>query len=580
MMPLLAKELRQLFPIVFLWLALLLMSYISLLTTRRFDEQSFAVWCAEYCAPGMNAEVMSNVILIMVLLLVTAYSLYPREFDDSTIDFLNALPVSRITIFVAKCLAAWLSMCAVLALGYLIEFGLLSLNTQSLDGRSYPQVMRGFLLRDCLFAFVVLGHGVFLSRFRTPGLLFYAFYLLGLIWWENAVGSVGAFSLFAFYRNEFEGSVLVLNWHAIGRHLVAAAAMYVLAGYLWCRAETTPGGGKNATQSRWVGITASVIAFILLSAAMIGRFHTADALQERSVFNSEYYDFIALPESEQLVEELLAFADDDYADLMAMLGTDTAPAIVADLTASKSHVGGLAVWKKIQMDISDGESAHHYRRVLSHESTHVFQSVISERAFSRNSNSTQFFLEGMAQAASFRIVPDSQRRQANWTVAALAFRRHDIRFSDLADFGALSQRFDPELIYSLADHWVEALVETCGLNVLGDILRVAGSSQFPDGLGGERYWRELLQAPECELERVNINWASAMDLLLPEGDDQYPDSASTNLCGHRLRRLSVSKLTCNCQRLKRTCCRSNNSTYGLPMRGLLTRHPVRSIEVN
>jgi len=522
MIALLTKEFRQLFSIVFLWLALLLMSYASLLSTRRFDEQSYAIWCAEYCASGINAEIMSNVVLIMVLLLVTAYSLYPREYDESTIDFLNALPVRRSTIFLAKCLAAWLSMCAVLVFGYLSEYVLLSFNTQSLDGRNYPQVISSFLLRDCLFAFVVLAHGVFLSRFRTPGLLLYAFYLIGLLWWENAVGSVGVISLFAFYRNEFEGSELLLNWHAIGWHLAVAVLFYGAAGFLWCRAETTPGSSKRTGQARWVGIAAAVFAFIVLAAVMVGRFHTADALQQRSVLNTVYYDFVALAKNDSVVKELLVVADDDYDALVEMLGTEVTPSIVADLTASKSHVGGLAAWKKIQMDISDGESAHHYRRVLSHESTHVFQSVISERAFSRNSNSAHFFLEGMAQAASFRIVPDEQRRQANWTVAALAFRRHEIRFRDLANYSALSEHFDPELIYSLADHWVESLIDTCGLSVLGDVLRSAGASRAPDGLPGEVFWRELLRQPGCELERVNINWASAMDLLLPENEDYFP----------------------------------------------------------
>ncbi|MBX2823324.1 MAG: ABC transporter permease [Gammaproteobacteria bacterium] len=536
MIALFIKEVRQLFPILFLWFALLVMTYLSLLTSRRPDELTFATWCGEVCSVGLNADVISNAIFLMILLLVTAYSLYPREYDESTIDFLNALPVSRVTIFIAKCLAGWLSLSVMIGLSYLFDFGLLSLNTQSLDGGNYPDVLATFLIRDSLFTFVVIGHGVFLSRFRTPGLLVYALYLLGLLWWENSVGRAGSLSIFSFYRNEFVGSSLVLNWTAIGWHVLVAALLYLWAGYLWTRAETSvvSNGGRN--RSRWVGIAVAVCAFVVLSGAVAGRFFVEDAMQQRTVFSTEYFDFVALSDSESIVSGLSENADEDYESLQQLLATDLEPHIVADLTASKGHVGGLAVWKKIQMDISDGQSGRHYRRVLSHESAHVFQSVIADRVFARNSNVSHFFLEGMAQVVSFRLVPQPRIRDANWLVAAMAYQRQDIRFEELANFALLREQYDPELVYSLADTWVEALIRTCDLAVLGNVLRTAGERRLPDGLPAERFWRELLQPSDCELEQVNLEWHRAMNELLPEGEDLYPQFGQ-----HQFSRLAASR---------------------------------------
>jgi len=532
---LLRKEMRQLLPILVLWFAILFMGYISLLATIRLDEHSFALWCSEFCAPGLNPEAMSSVVLIMVLFMITAYSLYPREHDESTIDFLRALPVRRLTVFVAKFAAAWMSLCIVLLISHAVDTALLALNSQSVNGRAYHDVTVLFLLRDCLFAYVILCHGIFLSRFRLPGLVLYAVYLIGLLWWENALGSTGAFNLFSFYRNEYIGSTLILNWHTIIWQLVAATIILLLAYGLWSRAESSSVGEGGTQRSRGWGIVASVIAFAVLSAAMAGRFLSDTAMGERILTSSARYDFIARPESQPTVDALVVTADADYDALAALLDTEEQPHIVADLTATKEHIGGLAVWKKIQMDISDGETDEYYRRVLSHETVHVFQSVLAQRKLSRANNSTAFFLEGMAQAVSFYLTPDDSQRQSNWIVAGLAWRRHEIRFADLIDNASFVARFDPELVYTLADTWIDALTAVCGMPVLGKILRAAAGQGAAIGQSGEVFWRYVLRQSGCELEAVNIAWAESMDALLPEAEDRYPRFGSV-----RFTRSSVS----------------------------------------
>ena len=223
MIALLAKELRQLAPIAWLWLAILAFGYATRFFTERIDEQTFSGWCEGYCDPGTGALIAAVLILLTT---VTAYSLFPREHDDSTIDFLRALPLSRGRIFVAKVLAGWLLLCGVNVLSYGIDAVLLASNPESLGGRFLGQVWWTLLWRDCAFAFVILSHGVLLSWFRTTGLVVYALYVLLLMWYESTQGSAGCAERVRHARQRLRGTAS-RGEHALDRparrHRVRAA---------------------------------------------------------------------------------------------------------------------------------------------------------------------------------------------------------------------------------------------------------------------------------------------------------------------------------------------------------------------
>ena len=114
MIRLIAKELRQLSPIALLWVALLVVGWAMRLFAGRVDEESFGSWYEGALGPGVEPGVA---IVASLIVLVTAWSLFPREHDDSTIDFLRALPVSRARVFAAKVLAAMLLLGGVFTLG-------------------------------------------------------------------------------------------------------------------------------------------------------------------------------------------------------------------------------------------------------------------------------------------------------------------------------------------------------------------------------------------------------------------------------------------------------------------------------
>jgi len=515
------KELLQLVPIAYLWLAVYGISYIVQVFTERLDEQTFGGWCSEHCSLTPSYAVT---IVIMLITLVTAYSLFPREHDDSTVDFLRALPVSRRAIFIAKFLAALILLVGLNFLGYGTDYLLLKLNPQTISGRFYPDVWANLLLRDCLFAFVILSHGILLSWFRTLGLIFYGIYFLLLMLFESSVGSAGVISVFQFMTNEFHGSTLILNYKAIGVHLAVAVVFLFLAYQLWNRSDSARTGGKVHKRSTriWQSL-GSVVAFLIIVVTILGMIDSGTGGRtstDLEVASTEHFRFVFDRKRVKTAAYMLEHAEDDFEKLGSILGVETLPHIRVDLSAESEHAAGLAKWKKIQMDLDAFRNDVSQRRVLIHEAAHVMQAVESDRAFSSNFSSTRFFIEGMAQYVSFLVVPETERRDANWILASVAWKRQHIEFNDLIDEASFSERFDPELHYSLGDLWTAALVDTCGIEVLGDILRAAGRDKAPFDLPGMIFWRDTMREVNCELDTVNTRWRARLEELHAQVDQR------------------------------------------------------------
>ena len=545
MIALLAKELRQLLPIAWLWLGVLVLGYAAQLLGARADEETFGSWCEGYCDPGTSPFVAAVMILFT---LITAYALFPREHDESTIDFLRALPVARSRVFLVKVLAAWLLLVGVNLTSYGIDAALLATNPESLGGRFLGQVWWTLLWRDCVFAFVILAHGVVLSWFRTVGLVAYALYVVALLWLESTVGTAGLWSVFGVLANDYDGQRLVVDARAIGVHVVVAIGL-LFAGYrLWSRTPSAAAGGGTPSRGRggrWLRGAAAVAGFGALAVAALVRVgaETGEVADEAlAVVETEHYRFVHRERDVRVVDYIVEHAEADLAGVARLLGTDDIPRIRVDLAASSEHAAGLATWKKIRMDLGAFEDDISQRRVLAHEAVHVLQSTESERALARHFATTRFFIEGMAQHVSFEVVPEPARRAANHALAAVVKARQDIGFDDLIDSAAFGERFDPELYYSLGDTWAESLVAVCGESVLGDFLRAAGRDDAPRRIGGELFWRDTFREIGCELDAVNSAWSERMETALA-ALDPAPFPAFDDIVVARDREAGVVRIT-------------------------------------
>lgn len=511
MITLLSKELRQLLPIAFLWMALLALAIGIELFTTRIDEQSYEMFCDSLCARGIE---YFQAIFLLILCLVTAYSLYPREIDERTIDFLHALPLKKSAIFYGKFFAAFFLICFLLLIGYGVNQIVLMFNPESMSGKSYLLLDGSLFVRDCIFAFVVLAHGVFLSRFRTVGLILYAVYLALLRWLETVFEGVEWFSVFEIFNIDYAGDRFTFSYDAIVMHVAVAMVLLVVSCNMWSRAK-----GKSQEQSsskkshKFLRVAASVLGFAFMAMLLVGQVMQSTFQQENATtaeLNTDHYRFVFRDSDTSRADELAASAEQQYQQLRTLLNATKEPVIHVDMTSENEHAAGLAQWKTIKMGLSGGESSERYARVLSHETAHVFQSVESNRAFRRYFNATRFFIEGMANYVSFEVVPQDQTRDQNRDIAAVSWQRQDIEFADMANSAAFSARFNAELVYSLGEIWTEGLVEACGIEALGEVLRAAGRDGAPLDLSALGFWRNTLQYIGCELEVVNTVWQNKL----------------------------------------------------------------------
>jgi len=517
MISLIGKELKQLLPYTFLWLSLLAL-YIGVeLSTLRIDESSYLSWCDQYCREGANPDIaLFNIVLYMI----AAYSLFPREYDDSTIDFLRSLPIARSKIFLSKITSAWILLCSLLLLERFLQFSLLSLNTQSITGTRYLHNDMLFLARDCLFAFVVVAHGVIVSWFRTIGLIIYSVYLVALTWLEtknsqSGIGESSIYNILTFFDNEYDGPNLLIDWTAIGFHVTIAIILLVIGYLLWTNTDSRP-RATGTSKLNWVlPIVFSILAFLIFTGYMLYLMLNASTEPEIRKLETDHYKFSYRESNESAMQELQRFVETDYDALVDLLGAADPPVIRVDMTSDSAHALGLASWKKVRMVLKSEEDVDPlYRRVLSHETAHVLQSVESNRTLTNSPNSVGFFVEGMAQYTSFTIVPDFASRDSNWLISSVAWQRHNITFDQLANRSVFESLYDPELLYGIGDIWVEAMVQTCGPASVGDFLRAIGRDDAPPDLAGTTYWRTHLQYIGCDLESVNNHWRQMMQSLV------------------------------------------------------------------
>lgn len=524
MIALITKELRQLMPIAFLWIALLALSIGIELASSRIDEQSYELFCDALCAPGIE---YSQAIFLLIMCLVTAYSLYPREVDERTIDFLHALPIKKSTIFYGKFIAAFGMVCMLLLFGYGLLTLLLAFNPESMSGQKYFAIDGSLFLRDCVFAFVVMAHGVFLSRFRTAGLVVYALYLLLVRWLETQFDGIGWFSVFEIFNIDYAGERFSFSYDAMAVHVAVAMLMLVLSCGMWSKAQAKAQGVSNVKKShKFFKTIASVMGFLLVSLMMLGQVIQNSQVQETQAseaLQTDHYRFVFLTSDKARAEELHASAERQYQQQRLLLNASKEPVIHVDMTSENEHAAGLAQWKTIKMGLSGGDSAQRYARVLSHETAHVFQSVESNRAFRRYFNSTRFFIEGMANYASFEVVPQVETREQNRDIAAISWERQNIQFEDMTNSAAFAKQFNAELVYSLGEIWTEALVDVCSKDALGDVLRSAGRDNAPQDLSALAFWRNTLQHFSCELELVNAAWRKKLQLRFDSLDqNRFP----------------------------------------------------------
>lgn len=522
MLTLIQKEIRELRAVIVLMFALWVFGYLVLPFFERVDELGFYGLCYGACDPGI--DVVSGWFGLL-LTLATAYCLYPREHDSGTIRFLSTLPVSGLKIFAAKFIAGFGLLCCFELVSLAFSSAIISLNPDSIEGGFYWNLQARYLVMVVVFLFVVLSHGIFLSWFRTFGFIMYAIYVSVVNWMQATYSDVDFLNVFELLRFEYFGQKLVLPLAAMTVHVPLAFGLLVISYFLWNRQRlvvprqagaAAQKSGMSASLWRWGKVAMPVFAMCLVTLAIGWRFGMEANVSGTATLKAKPYTWFYRQSDQAAVDKLAQPGLVDYNKLKAFLGTEENPDIIVDATRTSAHFAGTAGWKRIRIDVSGNDDEVFLRRVLSHETVHVFQSTLSEGQLGKFNNSVRFFTEGMAQYLSFQVVPGDDALRLGRALAAMIVSRQGIRIDDLVDDQQFSRRFASEHVYSIGETWTAAMVSACGESILGDLLRYLRSERVSARRFGLTWWRASLQALDCDLGQVETAWKQ---LLRDAGPD-------------------------------------------------------------
>ena len=519
MMALYKKELRGLLPLFALVLAIFGSDVLYRPFAERLDEVTWVEQSGQL--DSEDSKVVAWVFLILGL--VAAYSAFPREHDEGTIEFLYALPIRRSGIFFAKVLAAWTVLVSGLVLDQCAGAVLQALNPQSWSGEQWRLGLAvRITLANSFFYTVILAHGLLISFLRRFGLLLYAMagfavYLVkkfapGYAWLDPT-------EILVF---EFRGATLLLPWTGLVIHGLVALVAGALAYALWMgRAERMtqlygrlPSHMAGRLALGCVPLALTIGGFAWMVALAAGELKdAAEPVRYASYLPARaetlWYDFTYPASLSGRAHELIREADRAYEETAAWLDIEPGLRIDADLNdAGASHLG-IAQGGVIRIALATLTSEEALM-TLYHESVHAFQFELGDRRVAEKMNSLRFFVEGSAVFVTAELLPDPDARQAHRRLAAAAFDRHAIRFEELADNEAFTTVHDTNLVYVLGETWTAALAEECGEEAVGAFFRALDREDAPENLEGMALWQDTLRAAGCALEPVVARWGRQM----------------------------------------------------------------------
>ncbi len=514
MWTLLRKELRAQLPFFLLILFLLLTSVLFYAISQPLTLVSTELWFKENVFE-LDSEFS---IIAFILSFALASGLLVREFDDSTIEFMDALPVSRTQWFFAKWLSAMLCLATLPVVDSMITLVVHAISRTSLDrGWHIDWLVTSVMLQLCLlFCFLSVGMALsFLRRFGwlVVGLILWLFFFLGEL---HPRYSLSNWLLLP--EPEFVGKRWLVPWHAVTAQLVLGGASLLVAYTLFL------GGGQ--TLLKWFGASSSRLKQTVLSGTSIvivlvfavwmvlssgpeldedgadGSVHVVYPSWSTASRATSRFDAVFPANMSTRANRLLDDADEIYATVATFLGDKTSARVQIDMTGVSGYHLGTAYWQKLNLNLFAHEDQADLRRTLGHESTHVILENLANNQLQEHFSSVRFFHEGVATYVERRFFgePDDVNRLR--LGAAVQHARGEVEIDRLIDNDRLRAEHDTTLVYDLGEVFAAAVVRRYGDESLAKLARTFAEKRHTEGLQRTPLWRSVFQASGYSLNEA------------------------------------------------------------------------------
>ncbi|MBK8010694.1 MAG: ABC transporter permease [Deltaproteobacteria bacterium] len=511
MTALLKKEFRGTLGYFLLLLFLAAVSTIHEILTSPIDQ-----WSAQRLIKEMGT---ANAFVTAILTLPLAHRLLAAESDNKTIEFLDALPVTRTRVFFSKFIVANVVMSVPSWLQYAWTFMLGSISRTSLQSGAYIDIITQDILRDFVFTFFVLGLAFLFSYFRGYGWFFFPLLFGAIKWVEPWVPHLSLILPETVFEKRFEGEQMLLPYRSLAACAAVALGAYVLSWRLFCGRGGELLAQTRALSQRWptrilfvVGIVVAVVGGSFMAAR--DKMTEEGKRTDDSVGGVDFEDFhlteartryyvIHYPASLRETGRLLVGRADEAHEFIRerLRVAPSSDPIQVDGTAPLAHAGraGQTVGASIGLDL---KASHDPLLVLAHETAHFYAEELAHRRLAAKPNSTRFFHEGIAQYLGFAFVGDSDAIERAGIEAAWLDRFQATKLDAVMDADTYIQKYGEEGLYTVGLIFVESLIELEGSDALPAVIEAFGREGAPNNLAGEALFRDAFQAAHLSYDAV------------------------------------------------------------------------------
>lgn len=485
---------------------------------------------------------------VWLLALLIGTSLLQTERDDGTLDFLDALPVSRGTVWSARMTTGGLVIAALVLSDLIVEGVGLSLRSDALDPSMHLEVIGPLYLLVWLYGIEFLALATLLSYLRRFGwmLLIVLTMLAAVI--GDASPSLAVLDPTSLVEPTVVGRRVAPPWTALALHgavaalaLLGSRALFVGAGEPLLKRLDGGGGWKRSVLNLAVPAVAATV--LLIGAAVLVQQSDDDEeedLPDGLFITHSYRIGFDEPESDAALA-LARRADPVYATVATSLGLPevaSQPLFVdARGMGAAQHLAGTfsAATIRVGADATD--------HVLAHETVHALLWRANSGFVERTDAVFSVWNEGLASWVAEGLYPEQGRHTYQRTTAFLV-QRHGLRPKDLLDRGAIVARLGPEAPYAIGTELIRTLDEQLGGDVGARLITALAAPDAPVLSDPEESLRALLSDLGVNLDelvatlastagqydlgalaelpppRVTLSWADDDLLLTPE---QVPD---------------------------------------------------------
>lgn len=511
---LLRKELRALLPFIWLLLVLLFVDLVYLCITEFPDSYGIVHW-------DDGVDIGSHCILLAIIAFTLGQGLLMRERAEDTLEFLDALPVTRTQVFFSKFFVGWSLLSLWVLVDAALYFALHWWATDSHNPELFPQfwLARVFILLWMTFVYLSIGVAAsFVGRF---GLIVIAFLILAVFYLKQQGDPMAELlDPFAAGTLQLDGTSVLLPWKILKVQMAVGGACLLVALICFLRLAMPRSSGGFLSKA---AMPVFVIVCILFAGAWIAYLAiytmndetvAAEDASAESVAEPLYPDyqttrarsgdfvFIYPNNAAKRAETLIAESARVHDTVVDFLHADRRSDLVVDLTSNSPRHAGIAFWKRIRMNLDAGATAEELAAILGHELTHVYIDQLSENRLSDRFNSTRFFHEGLASYIEYRFFRKPEAIAEIRRIAAAAYDRDQVRFEDLVSSSTLSSRYTSEWVYPLGEVFASAVVERFGDDAPQKLVRAFARVDAPQGLNSMPLWQDTFQSCGYNLEEA------------------------------------------------------------------------------